>query len=174
MTRSRLGRTTVLRRALREDSSLQSAVCDGLGAIQTAHRDYFDEHIRETFADSIDVDEAMRPGREQEHRWDYLLGHGPSSELVAVEPHSAKHDEISTIIRKKEAAREYLRFHLRNGFDVHRWLWVASGNVYFADTEKAAIRLAHNGIKFVGKRVMAKHLGSATAPTASRGRRRRR
>jgi hypothetical protein len=35
---------------------------------------------------------------------------------------------------------------------------VASGKVHFADTEKARLRLDQNGIKFVGTRVLAKHL----------------
>jgi len=80
----------------------------------------------------------MRVGHEQENRWDYLLGHRPSGEIVAVEPHAAKQDEISTIVGKLTAAKRYIRPHLRDGVTVKRWLWVASGNVQFYGEDHAA------------------------------------
>lgn len=171
MTKSRA--KTALKRALRDDSSLHPLICDGLNAVKTAHRDYFDETIRPAFEDSLDLDEAMRPGHEGENRWDYLLSHAPSDQVVAVEPHSAKQDEISTVIKKRSAAREHLRSHLRDGATILRWLWVASGRVHFADTEKARRRLDQNGIEFVGQRVMDKHLGAVTANRRGRKRTRR-
>ncbi|HXH93969.1 MAG TPA: hypothetical protein VNN25_20485, partial [Thermoanaerobaculia bacterium] len=136
-----------------------------------AHRDYFDETIRSDFEDSLDLDEAMRLGREGQNRWDYLLSHAPSDEVVAVEPHSAKQDEISTVIKKRSAAREHLRPHLRDGVNISRWLWVASGRVHFADTEKARRRLDQHGIEFVGQRVMARHLGAVAIKEPTKRRR---
>jgi hypothetical protein len=109
-------------------------------------------------ADSLDLDEALRKGREQVNRWDYLVGHGPSGQVVAVEPHSARDGEIETVIKKRSAAREQLRAHLRDGAVISKWLWVASGTVHFAATERVARRLDQSGITFVGKMVMAKHL----------------
>lgn len=150
--------STILRRTLRSNSSLQGSVCDGVGAVKNAHRAYFDPTIRTAFEDSLDLDAALRVGHEQENRWDYLMGHEPSSEVVAVEPHSAKQDEISTVIKKRSYAREQLKPHLQGGARVSKWLWVASGKVHFADTEKAKRRLDQNGIEFVGKKVMARHL----------------
>lgn len=176
MTRRRAGRRTVLRGALREESQLQPLVCDGLGALEDAHRDYFDDVVRVTFQDSLDLDEAARVGHEQENRWDYLVGHAASGEVVAVEPHSAKQDEISRIISKKIAARAYLRDHLRDGARVSRWLWVASGRDQFADTERTRLRLDQEGIEFVGRRILAKHLpgrpSAAARPHRRSGRRR--
>jgi hypothetical protein len=159
---------TPVRRALREGSALLSSVADGLGAVKKAHHGYFDEGVRRDFADSLDLDQAMRRGHEKENRWDYLLGHAPSGEVVAVEPHSAKQDEIPRVIQKRAAAREQLKGHLREGARVTKWLWVASGKVHFADTEKARRRLDQNGIEFAGTKVAAKHLpdsaGSSSAP----------
>jgi len=129
-----------------------------MGAVITSDRDYFDGSVRACFADSLDLDDAMRVGHEQENRWDYLLGHKSSREIVAVEPHSAKEDQITNVIRKCEAARVRLRGHLRDGVGVAKWLWVASGEVHFADTEKARRRLDQSGIKFVGRKVKAKDL----------------
>lgn len=154
---------TPLRMALRADSSLQEGVANGMGAVERAHRVYFDRIIRPAIADSLDLDRATRAGHEQENRWDYLLGHAPTTTLVAVEPHSAKEDEVTTIIRKQAVARVQLRGHLRDGVHVTKWLWVASGRVAFADTEKARRRLDENGIEFVGTQVKAKHLPTAAA-----------
>lgn len=149
-------------------------VIDGLGAVKSAHREYFDPAIRSAFGDSLELDEAVKAGREQEHRWDYLLGHTSSGEIVAVEPHSAKQDEVTTIIKKQAAAREHLRPHLREGARVTRWLWVASGRVYFADTEKTRRQLDQSGIEFVGTRVTARHLPmSKKAPQSMRSRKAR-
>lgn len=168
---------TPVRRALRDDSSLADAVRNGMEAVENKHRQYFDPAIRSDFADSLDLDEALKAGHEQENRWDYLLGHDPTGLVVAVEPDSAKQAEISTVIKKRVAAREQLRRHLRDGARIAKWLWVASGNVHFADTEKAPRRLDQNGIEFVGKRVMAKHLPAAgpgtTGSPKSRGKRRK-
>lgn len=80
---------------------------DGLGAIKVAHRGYFEIAVRPAFADSLDLDEALKQGHEQENRWDYLLGHSPSGDVVAVEPHSAKPDEITTVIKKRSAAAHF-------------------------------------------------------------------
>jgi hypothetical protein len=137
--------------------------------METGHRRYLDEEIRGDFDDSLNLDEALREGHEQENRWDYLLGYEPSSEVVAVEPHSAKQDQVSTVIRKRSAARQQLRKHLKQGARIHSWLWVASGKVHFADTEKARRRLDQNGIRFVGGKVLAKHL-PASGLKKTRGR----
>lgn len=149
---------TPVRNALRQDSALLSSVADGLGAVETGHRDYFDTAIRKSFGDSLDLDRAMAPGREQENRWDYLVGHSPSGSVIAVEPHSAKQEEITTVIKKRVAAREQIKEHLRDGVQIAKWLWVASGNVHFANTEKVKLRLDQSGIEFVGKKVTSKHL----------------
>lgn len=151
-------KSTPLRCALRKDSKLLPFVLDGLGAVKNAHRDYFDNAIRKEFADSLELDKAVKVGHEQENRWDYLLGHAPSEKIIAVEPHSAKQDEITTVIKKRSAAREHLKDHLRDGSKVEKWLWVASGKIHFANTEKAVLQLSQNGIEFVGKTVAAKHL----------------
>src|SRR5215831_20143530 len=149
---------TLLRLALREESTLLKHVRDGFAAVKNTHREYFDQAIRTDFADSLELDEALRKGHEQEKRWDYLLGHAPSCEIVAVEPHSARQDQVASVIKKQTAARAQLRTHLREGKRVTRWLWVASGRVHFADTEKTRRLLDQNGILFVGARVAAKHL----------------
>lgn len=165
-------RKTPVRAALRDASPLRASVQEGMGAVERAHHVHFDTAIRSDFADSLDIDEGLKRGREQENRWDYLLGHRASGHLVAVEPHSAKDDEIERVIRKRTAAREQLREHLRDGANVSKWLWVASGKVRFAGTEKARRRLDQHGIECVGTTVKAKHLPTATDTSQARSRRR--
>lgn len=139
-----------------------------MGAVKRVDRDRFDAGIRADFADSLELDEAVRQDRDRENRWDYLLGHAPSDEVVAVEPHSARQDHVTKIIKKRAAARDQLREHLRDGARVAKWLWVASGEVQFADTDRARRQLDQHGIEFVGTRVMARHLpgsaGSSSPP----------
>jgi hypothetical protein len=145
---------TPIREALRRESALQSSVKDGLNAVKTSHRLYFDESVRASFADSLDSDESLRDGREQEHRWDYLLGHTPTKKVIGVEPHSAENSEVSVVISKLEAARRQLRDHLRDGVVISKWIWVASGQVQFAPMERATFRLTQAGIKFVGRKIL--------------------
>lgn len=159
---NKASKKTPVRLALQVNSALRPLVLDGLDAIENGHRNYFEIGIRADFADSLDLDKALQKGLEQANRWDYLLGHLPTGEVVAVEPHSAKQDEVSTVIKKRAAAREQLKNHLRDDIRVAKWLWVASGKVHFADTEKVRRLLDQNGIEFVGSRVTGKHLPSAS------------
>jgi hypothetical protein len=124
-------------------------------------RKLVDRSLRSEFADSLEIDENLRRGREQENRWDYLLGHEPSAVLVGLEPHSATTGEVSTVIGKRSAALEQLRGHLKSGRTVTSWFWVASGKVDFVPHEKAVTRLAQNGITFVGSKLTGKHLPKA-------------
>jgi hypothetical protein len=152
--------TTPLRAALRETSRLQDLVHDGLSALKSADKVRFDKDVRVRLSDSLDLDDAMNQDvtYKDSHRWDYLVGDSLAQSVLAVEPHSAKSDEVSRVIEKRTAAREQLIPHLRPGATIMAWLWVASGNVQFADTSKERRRLDQAGITFVGKRVMMKHL----------------
>lgn len=158
MPRRKKKNTTPVRAALESTSTLLPSVQDGLGAVKGAHRSHFAVDVRTAFDDSLDLDEALQSVHPNDNRWDYLLGHKATSEVIGVEPHSAKQDEISTVIQKRAAAKQQLTKHLKEGKRVSAWLWVASGRVHFADTEKARRRLDQNGIQFVGNKVMAKHL----------------
>src|ERR1700722_6676258 len=113
---------TTIRAALKPESSLRPRVKDGLGAIIKAHRNYFDQATKSSFEDSLDIDEGLKKGQEQENRWDYLLGPVPSKQIIGVEPHSAATGEITPVIEKLEAARRQMRDHFRDGKLVAKWL----------------------------------------------------
>jgi hypothetical protein len=151
-------KTTPIRRAVRSGSPLQTRIEDGLAALQRDDRRCLSPETHTAFGDSLDLDAAYCQDYPQEPRWDYLLGHTLSEEIVGLEPHSARTDEISNVINKRKAARQQPADHLRPGARVSVWLWVASGKVHFADTEKARRRLDENGITFVGNRALPKHL----------------
>jgi hypothetical protein len=149
-------RTTV-REALIDSSDLADHVQDGLGAVKDRDKRFIEVSIRAKFTDSLDTDEAFRAGRDQEPRWDYLLGH-ENRQLIAVEPHSAKTDEINAVINKKRAVLLQLQGHLKENKSISRWLWVASGRVAFPKDSQFQRRLSQHGITFVGSCVMEKHL----------------
>ena len=167
-------RKTPVRSALVETSELLPSVLDGLAAVAAAHRELFDHSIRSAFADSLDLDRATKPGREEENRWDYLLGHEASGEVVAVEPHSAKDGHVRTVVNKQLAARVHLRSHLRDGVKIRKWIWVSAGKVHFANTETTTRLLDQSGIAFAGTKISTKHLPSIpslTNPVRRKGKR---
>lgn len=150
-------RNTPVREALAPQSTIKAFVQDGMGAVKDKDKKFIDASLRTQFLYSLDTDEVFRVGRDQEPRWDYLLGHENRS-LIAVEPHSAKTDEIQSVINKKRALRRQLNGHLKDGMNISKWLWVASGTVCFPRGSKYEILLSQAGIKFVGRCVLAKHL----------------
>ncbi len=161
---------TPIRASLVPASYLLALVEPGLGAVKKADHKHFTDEVRATFVDSVDLDTALQTKFPEDPRWDYLLGHQGGA-IVAVEPHSARQDQIDTILRKRKAALEQLRPHLRDGTKIAKWLWVSSGTVQFADTEKVRRRLDSNGIEFVGKEIRAKHLPPAPPAKPARGKR---
>lgn len=154
-------RKTPVRNGLRERSPLQREVRDGLGALRRGDRGFLALDVRQSFADSLDLDSALRSQYPQENRWDYLLGHGTSEQIIAFEPHSARQAEISAVIRKRQKARDQLAGHLKTSTKIDKWLWVASGKNQFANTEKTVRLLDQEGIEFVGGRVLFRHLPAA-------------
>jgi hypothetical protein len=148
----------IIRAALTNPSPLKKLIKEGLGAVENSHKKYFDDDIRDLFSDSIDIDKAFLVGHESENRWDYLLGYTENSSIIGVEPHSAKTQEISTVCKKAESAKEQLRGHLKPGKHVKKWLWVASKKVEFLDMEKAMFSLANHGVYFCGCKVKRKDL----------------
>lgn len=151
--------TTPVRQALRQNSSLRPRVEDGLGAVKRQQdRERFASSVRAAFADSLELDEAMREDHQQDKRWDFLLGHRPSKEVIAVEIHGARSEDVTAVIGKRTEALKQLRDHLAPGSRVSRWLWVASGRVHFAPTGKDLKRLDQNGIEFIGTPLLPKHL----------------
>jgi hypothetical protein len=149
---------TPLRAALRSNSQLLPQVADGIAALRKEHRALLEEGLKPDLADSLDLDAGLQAAHPQENRWDYLLGHGPSEEVVALESHTATDGEVAVLIAKREAARRQLGAHLRDGAGPSAWIWVTEGRVGFAPTEKARRRLDQAGITFAGRRVLAKHL----------------
>jgi hypothetical protein len=133
-------------------------VKDGLGAIESTHRDHLAQAIRPGFSDSLNLDEGVLAANPQSNRWDYLLGHKATGTVIGVEPHSAKMDQISVVIAKREAAKHQLRGHLRAGAKVVMWIWVASGRVDFLPFDRAKRRLDEAGVTFAGGQVKAKDL----------------
>jgi hypothetical protein len=144
--------TCTLRHAFQE-SILVSHVRDQLGALDRKHRAVIDQSIKQRVADSMNLDDATRPDRPQEHRWDYLISSPRNQLLFGLEIHHASDKEISVIISKKQKSLEYLRDHIMHGMSIGKWYWVSSASVGFTNTERARRRLDQCGIRFAGRRL---------------------
>jgi hypothetical protein len=140
-------------------SRLGPLVANGLQALKPADRRLIEESIKNRLEDSLDLDAAFLEAHSNENRWDYLLGDCIGERIIGLEPHSAKSDEVSTVIRKKQRALEHLRGHLKPGKKVWRWFWVSAGAVHFPHTDRVNLQLAQHNITFVGKQLLKKHLG---------------
>jgi hypothetical protein len=139
-------------------STLHGGVCDGLNALKDAHKQFVEAKLRASFNDSLDIDDGLKAGHEQDYRWDYVLGHRDTSFVVGLEPHSAETGEVSTVIAKRQYARRQLQAHMKPGKSIRAWFWVASGKVDFVPHERTVNRLNQEGITFVGRMLQAKHL----------------
>jgi hypothetical protein len=162
---------TPIRTALLATSALQAKVCTGLVALKRSDKAYLDEPIRSRFVDSLEIDENLKTKETvSANRWDYLLGDDMLiiSLVVGLEPHGARDGEVSVLIRKRRAALDQLRLHLRDGQRVSAWFWVQSSGGGFTDTGKARRQADQNGITFVGRKLMASHLASLAPAKSAR------
>jgi hypothetical protein len=150
--------STPVRKSLKSGSFLLPLVQSGLGGLTSIDKDRIEAGLRSQFADSLDLDAAMRKAHPHDNRWDYLLGHAPTDSVVALEPHSANTSEVSVVIKKKESAQQHLKGHLKAGAKVRKWIWVASGATHILQFSKAKTQLAQSGITLAGKQVLASHL----------------
>lgn len=149
-----------------KSSYLAVSIQSGLQAVPGDKRKHIAESVRSEFLDSLDLDEASRSRHPTDARWDYLLGHEPSSRVIAIETHSAETSQVSKVIQKRTASLLHLRGQLTAGHHIAAWYWAASGRVDFLPHEKTMIRLSENGIQFVGGRLEAKHLASLSGQAA--------
>jgi hypothetical protein len=142
-------------------------VKEGLQALPKKHHRLVGESARSRIVESLDIDEALRTAHPSAPRWDYLIGDGVESQVLAVEPHSAETSEVPTVIAKRRAAIVQLRPHLRSGARVVKWLWIASGRVDFVPHDRVLLRLAQEGIEFVGRQLEERHLAARPPAAAS-------
>jgi len=122
-----------------------------MGAFTGGHGKLIAEDQRSRIGDSLDLDAASRVEHPQANRWDYIISIPASQTFAGIEPHSAKDDQISVVIQKKEHAVEYLRSHLQHSCRITKWFWVTEGRVSFSKMDRARRRLDQKGIRFVGR-----------------------
>lgn len=150
--------TTPIQSALKEESELNTKLKKGIQAVKSGDKKFIAVNLRTRFSDSIDIDEAFRKTHGKQNRWDYLLGDSRNNKIVGLEPHSATDGEISVVINKRKSCRAQLGPHLKQGSNVSAWFWVASGKIDFTIMDKARLNLDNNGITFVDKQLLPKHL----------------
>jgi hypothetical protein len=148
-----MSKATSLKSALREESTLHAHIRDGIGAFKQRDIKLISEAERSRIKDSLELDAAAKDEYPEANRWDYILSISDLSEIVGIEPHTAKDSEISVVIAKKKHANTYMRHHLQDGHRVARWFWVSHGTVSFSKMDRARRRLDQNGIKFEGRMI---------------------
>lgn len=144
-------RRLLLATALNDSSDLRRHLKRGMGAFAEPDVGLIAAAKRAQIGDSVDLDAATRDEFPEANRWDYVVSVPAVSQIVGIEPHSAKDAEIRVVIAKKVHAVEYLRAHLQNGYRVAKWLWVSHGPVGFSRMERARRLLDQNGIEFAGR-----------------------
>lgn len=132
-------------------SALRALVREGLGALKDGDIQLIALELRTSVRDSLDLDAAAREQHPNANRWDYLVALRDRHEIVGVEPHSARDDQISVVIAKKREAMNYLSIHFRAGVAVSRWYWITRGQVGFSKMDRARRSLDQNGITFRGR-----------------------
>jgi hypothetical protein len=137
--------------ALTEESALREHLAEGLQALGRNDVALIVAGERPKVGDSLNLDAASRDELPQARRWDYLLSVPMARSIVGLEPHSATDCQVKVVIAKKNAARDYLRAHLKPQCHVSRWYWVTRGRVGFSRMEKAQRQLDQHGIEFCGR-----------------------
>lgn len=140
----------LLKNALAKSDPLQAGVRTRLRALTSSDRQLILSSQHKRVGDSLDLDKAGRADHPNKNRWDYLLSVPDASQIVGLEPHSARDSEVSVVIAKKNWAMGYLVSRLPM-HKVARWFWVTHGNVGFSRMDKSVRRLDQHGIKFSGR-----------------------
>ena len=140
-----------------DTSHLQDSISDGPGAMLGADRDLIEQSVRKLFLDSIDVDAAFNKATTQRGKpLGLFLGYEDNF-VVALEPHHGNHKEVKVVIAKKRSCRDQIKAHVIPGREPRIWPWV-SKNTDFIALDKARPLLDQEGILYVGKIRLKKHL----------------
>lgn len=99
---------------------------------------------------SVDIDSAVRDRYPNSSRWDYALGYDRKTHFVEV--HTAKTDEVSSVLKKLQWLKDFL---IQDAPDLNKepkaFHWVASGRVSILPNSHQARQLAKQGIKVIGQ-----------------------
>lgn len=137
--------------------ALRQHVRQGLQALQRADRERVRARDPRTLTGSINLDAALADSLPNAPRWDYGVGHRPTThagELVYwIEVHPATDGQVSSV----EAKLEWLKGWLRSAAPElsrmkRRFIWVSSGDTSLTPMSPALRRLAQKGCVHVGRR----------------------
>ena len=99
---------------------------------------------------SVDIDATVKAQYPEDSRWDYALGYGGKTYFVEV--HTAKTDEVSSVLKKLQWLKDFLA---RDAPELNQepksFHWVASGKVAILPNSPQARQLAQKGIKIIGQ-----------------------
>lgn len=97
---------------------------------------------------SVDIDTAVKSTYPNDSRWDYALGYDGTTHFIEV--HTAKTDEVKSVLKKLEWLKEFLS---KDAPELHkepkRFHWIASHGNHILPNSSQARQLATSGIKVV-------------------------
>lgn len=155
---ARRTRTVSLHNFFKRQSRLRDDVKQGCRAIKTTDRNLIQPAVRTSISESIDLDEAMRGDYPHDSRWDYLIFESANGSIFALEPHSARDDQVDVVVRKKQAACSQLLSHTDEISAIQKWLWVSGGSAKISKGDKRMRKLNKAGITYIGRQLKKMHL----------------
>ncbi|WP_008314814.1 hypothetical protein [Leptolyngbya sp. PCC 6406] len=137
------------RSAVQSTPSLQAALKPGLRALGS-NSSKIKSNDPGKCEGSIDIDTTVRAQYPNSSRWDYALGYGGKTYFVEV--HSAKTDEVSSVLNKLQWLKDFL---VRDVPELNKeprsFHWIASGKVAILPSSSQARQLAQKGLRVAGQ-----------------------
>jgi hypothetical protein len=126
---------------------------DGLRAISPVNRERIRPQNTRSVTGSVDIDEDLRARFPEDYRWDYAVGYNGSDNVERayfIEVHPAETSEISRVVRKARALKEWARRYAPDlwNMTVPRQIhWVAPGrcDIRLNDSYRRQLALAGVG-----------------------------
>ncbi len=141
-------------------AALRAACKQGKSALEARHRPRITCSDPARITASVDLDKALvkLPAHAQAPRWDYGLGHREAAGAevaVWVEVHTASMSEVTTVLRKLDWLKHFLRsdcadvwkLTLKGAKDRQRFVWIAASGVHINRNSPQARRLASAGLR---------------------------
>lgn len=146
------------RDAVAATAELKDAYRSGLQAIRTRDRDRIHCGSPRRLSGSVDLDTALRDSHPSDPRWDYGIGlriGGKAERVSWVEIHPASSEHVQEVLEKLAWLRAWLRASApRLNEMAQEYVWVASGRVRLPPNAPKRRRLAAQGLRFAGERLM--------------------
>lgn len=121
----------------------------GLHAVKNADKEHFKSGKSGRFNGSLDIDEAKKEAEHDANRWDYAIEY--NGEVFFVEVHSCSTSEVSTMLKKLEWLKHWLKTEAQaiDKLKTKRaatYYWIPTKSYDILPTAKSSKQFAQSGI----------------------------